>query len=99
MGAKLVLAARRTDALLELVEECRRSDGMAEAKETDVSVQSDIQELYDFTIESFGTLSYQPFAKVFLYFAMNASNSAFLSNEKLLGISSIDFLRLATLDR
>jgi len=53
-GAKVMLAARDEDVLLQVCDEIRDQGGTADYVVTDVGVESDIQHLADRTIERFG---------------------------------------------
>ncbi|MDM0052703.1 SDR family oxidoreductase [Variovorax sp. J22R115] len=55
-GAKLVLAARRTDRLDKLVAEIRESGGEAIAVATDVSKRADLEKLAASAVEAFGRI-------------------------------------------
>jgi len=55
-GAKLVLAARRTDRLDKLVAEIRESGGEAIAVATDVSKRADLERLAASAVEAFGRI-------------------------------------------
>lgn len=57
-GARVALAARREHLLDELTEEIREAGGEATYLPTDVSVESDVQELVDHTLEAFGRLDF-----------------------------------------
>ena len=53
-GANVVVAARRTELLNELVEEIRNDGGSALAVTVDVSVQEDLERLVQETVEAYG---------------------------------------------
>jgi NADP-dependent 3-hydroxy acid dehydrogenase YdfG len=55
-GAKLVLAARRTDRLDKLVAEIREAGGEAIAVATDVAKRADLERLAAATVEAFGRI-------------------------------------------
>lgn len=55
-GAKLVLAARRTDRLDKLVAEIRAADGQGIAVATDVSRREDLDKLADAAVQAFGRI-------------------------------------------
>jgi len=55
-GAKLVLAARRTDRLNRLVEEIRADGGQAIAVATDVARRDDMERLAAAAVEAFGRI-------------------------------------------
>lgn len=55
-GAKVVLAARREDRLILLKEEIEKSEGIAIYKVTDVTSHKQVQELAQFTLNTFGTI-------------------------------------------
>jgi short-subunit dehydrogenase len=55
-GAKLVLAARRSDLLDELAEECRAEGGEALACATDVSKRSDVERLCAAALDAYGRI-------------------------------------------
>ncbi|MDM0075222.1 SDR family oxidoreductase [Variovorax sp. J2P1-59] len=55
-GAKVVLAARRTDRLDKLVAEIRESGGEAVAVATDVSKRADLEKLAAMAVEAFGRI-------------------------------------------
>lgn len=55
-GAKLVLAARRTELLDELANECHAEGGDALAVATDVSVRSEVEALAEEALQSFGRI-------------------------------------------
>ena len=55
-GAKVVLAARRTDRLDKLVAEIREAGGEAIAVATDVSKRAELDKLATATIEAFGRI-------------------------------------------
>lgn len=54
LGAYVVVAARRDYLLDELVAACNNADGKALAVPTDVSVQADMEALFDAAIKEFG---------------------------------------------
>lgn len=54
MGAKVALAARRTDRLDKLVAEIKEAGGQAIAVATDVAKREEVQKLVDTTVEAFG---------------------------------------------
>jgi NADP-dependent 3-hydroxy acid dehydrogenase YdfG len=53
-GAKLVLGARRTDKLKQIVEQIRTADGIAEFKSLNVSDRADVKEFVRFAQDKFG---------------------------------------------
>ncbi len=53
-GASVVLAARRTDALEETAEQCRKAGGNALVVETDVSLSSDVDVLARTAVDEYG---------------------------------------------
>jgi NAD(P)-dependent dehydrogenase (short-subunit alcohol dehydrogenase family) len=53
-GAKVVVAARRTDRLEELVREIEKDGGVAAAVEMDVAVHDTISSSFDEVVEAFG---------------------------------------------
>lgn len=53
-GAKLVLAARRTELLEELAAECERRGGKAVVVTTDVSEDAQVRRLADSAVQNFG---------------------------------------------
>ena len=55
-GAKVVLAARRTDRLDKLVAEIRAADGQAIAVATDVSRREDLEKLAAAAVRAFGRI-------------------------------------------
>ncbi|ADU35048.1 SDR family oxidoreductase [Variovorax paradoxus] len=55
-GAKVVLAARRTDRLDKVVAEIREAGGEAVAIATDVSKRADLEKLAAATVETFGRI-------------------------------------------
>ncbi|MDP9895753.1 NADP-dependent 3-hydroxy acid dehydrogenase YdfG [Variovorax boronicumulans] len=55
-GAKVVLAARRTDRLDKVVAEIREAGGEAVAIATDVSKRADLEKLAAATVEAFGRI-------------------------------------------
>ena len=55
-GAKVVLAARRTDRLDQVVAEIREAGGEAVAIATDVSKRADLEKLAAATVEAFGRI-------------------------------------------
>ncbi|MGF6351131.1 SDR family oxidoreductase [Variovorax sp. W2I14] len=55
-GAKVVLAARRTDRLDKVVAEIREAGGEAVAIATDVSKRTDLEKLAAATVETFGRI-------------------------------------------
>jgi len=55
-GAKLVLAARRTDRLQSLVAEIRAAGGQAIAVATDVAKRDDVEKLAAAAVEAFGRI-------------------------------------------
>ncbi len=55
-GAKVVLAARRTDRLDQVVAEIREAGGEAVAISTDVSQRADLEKLAAATVEAFGRI-------------------------------------------
>lgn len=55
-GARVALAARRGNLLAELAEEIREAGGEATYLPTDVSVESDVEDLVDHTLGAFGRL-------------------------------------------
>ena len=55
-GAKLVLAARRSELLDDLVEECKSEGGIAVACPTDVSRRSEIERLLQAALNAFGRI-------------------------------------------
>jgi NADP-dependent 3-hydroxy acid dehydrogenase YdfG len=55
-GAKVVLAARRTDRLEKLVAEIREAGGEAIAVATDVAKRADLEKLAAATVEAFGRI-------------------------------------------
>ncbi len=58
MGAKVSLAARRVDELVELVCEIEARGGTPTFVKTDVSVAKDVEQMVKHTIETFGRLDY-----------------------------------------
>lgn len=56
MGAKLVLAARREDRLIEVIDTVRATGGEANFKATDVSDKKQVAALADFAIEKYGRI-------------------------------------------
>jgi NAD(P)-dependent dehydrogenase (short-subunit alcohol dehydrogenase family) len=57
-GARVVLAARREEALASLVKEIEARGGKATAIRTDVSVASDVEKMVAHAVETFGRLDY-----------------------------------------
>jgi len=55
-GAKVVVAARRKEKLLEVCEEIKANGGVGLAVRTDVTVQEDIDNLVSATCEAFGKI-------------------------------------------
>lgn len=55
-GAKLVLGARRTDKLQQIVEQIREAGGIAEFKPVDVSDRPDMKEFVHFAKDRFGRI-------------------------------------------
>ena len=55
-GAKVVLAARRTDRLEKLVAEIREAGGEAIAVATDVAKRADLEKLAQATVDAFGRI-------------------------------------------
>ncbi|MDQ3928721.1 MAG: SDR family NAD(P)-dependent oxidoreductase, partial [Chloroflexota bacterium] len=55
-GAKVVVAARRDEALDDLVEEIRAEGGEATSVPTDVSVYSEVQDLARAAVEKYGRI-------------------------------------------
>ena len=55
-GAKVVLAARREERLVELAEEIRSIGGSAVYKVTDVTSRKNVEELVSFTLETYGQI-------------------------------------------
>lgn len=55
-GAKVVLAARREERLVELAEEIRSMGGSAVYKVTDVTSRKNVEELVSFTLETYGQI-------------------------------------------
>lgn len=53
-GAKIIVAARRTDRLEKLVADIRKNVGIAESKTVDVTDAKSVQALADFAKEKFG---------------------------------------------
>ena len=59
-GTKLVLAARRKEALDELVAECKAAGSTAEGIATDVRVSQDVQVLAKAAFEFGGAIAWRP---------------------------------------
>lgn len=57
-GARVVVAARRKDALEALVEEIKATGGAASAVAADVSRSKDVERMIDHTMETFGALHF-----------------------------------------
>ncbi len=57
-GAKVVLAARREDELASLAAEIKESGGEASFLKTDVSKSSDVQQIVNHAIDTYGRLDY-----------------------------------------
>jgi NAD(P)-dependent dehydrogenase (short-subunit alcohol dehydrogenase family) len=57
-GAKVVVAARRQEALESLVKEINEQGGSASAVQTDVSASEAVQRMVDHTISTYGRLDY-----------------------------------------
>lgn len=55
-GARLVLAARRSDALEDTARRCRHEDGSAVVVETDVTSETDVHRLARRAIEAYGRI-------------------------------------------
>ena len=55
-GCRLVLAARRVDALEETARLCRARGGLAHVVETDVTVEADLERLRDEALNRWGTI-------------------------------------------
>lgn len=55
-GAKVVLGARRSERLTQLVTQIRQQGGTAEFRSLDVSRREDVQAFVDFTLTRFGRL-------------------------------------------
>jgi NAD(P)-dependent dehydrogenase (short-subunit alcohol dehydrogenase family) len=55
-GARLVLAARRSDALEDTARRCRHADGSAVVVETDVTSEADVQRLARRAVEAYGRI-------------------------------------------
>jgi NADP-dependent 3-hydroxy acid dehydrogenase YdfG len=55
-GAKVVLAARREERLVELTEEIRSMGGSAVYKVTDVTSRMNVEELVSYTLETYGQI-------------------------------------------
>ena len=57
-GAKVALAARRKDELASLASEIEESGGQATFIQTDVSVGSEVEQMVDHTIQTYGRLDF-----------------------------------------
>lgn len=57
-GARVVLAARRENLLADLAEEIREAGSEATFLPTDVSVEGDVKDLVDHTLDAFGRLDF-----------------------------------------
>lgn len=57
-GARVAMAARRGHLLAELAEEIREAGGEASFLPTDVSVEGDVKDLVDHTLDAFGRLDF-----------------------------------------
>jgi NAD(P)-dependent dehydrogenase (short-subunit alcohol dehydrogenase family) len=57
-GAKVMVAARRTDELQQLVGQIHEAGGEAAFVQADVSLKEDVQRMVDETVKTFGALDY-----------------------------------------